>query len=149
MIERLGIKDLNFVKMVLEDKSISKRVWLDFSYGNIGLADLLYCSFVYFLSTDDRRGLAILYPVKKGVYEIHLAILPSFRGAKTLAICQEGLDWIFKNIECHKLVAYVSPDNKPMIRLIEKIGFVREGISHKLVKKDGQFIDQIIYGYWR
>lgn len=45
----------------------------------------------------------------------------------------------------HRIEAYIVPDNKASINLVEKLGFVSEGIAHSSVYLRGKWIDQVRY----
>lgn len=48
-----------------------------------------------------------------------------------------------------RISAFVFPDNKPSIRLLERCGFVKEGYLHHYLIKDGEFRDAILYAIWK
>lgn len=75
-------------------------------------------------------------PINGITWNPHLAILPQYRGHGTQAL-QAGIDWMFKNSPCEKLVAYPPSYNFAMVRVFEKCGFVHEGYSPDSVRKNG------------
>ncbi|MDO5155623.1 MAG: GNAT family protein [Eubacteriales bacterium] len=60
--------------------------------------------------------------------------------------CQAAIEVIFTNYKIHRLDARVAPDNIPSIKLLERLGFVYEGIEYKGVEVNGSFQDHFRYG---
>jgi [ribosomal protein S5]-alanine N-acetyltransferase len=59
-----------------------------------------------------------------------------------VAVC----DHIFQNYDFVRLTAPVFAWNPASARVLEKAGFIREGVMRKAVFKDGEFTDLLIYG---
>ena len=60
--------------------------------------------------------------------------------------CQAAISVIFSNYKIHRLDARVAPDNIPSIKLLERLGFVYEGIEYQGVEVNGTFKDHYRYG---
>ena len=59
-------------------------------------------------------------------------------------------NYLFREYPINKLYAYVSTNNIPSIRMLEKVGFKREGkLREHVWKSDGRFGDVYIYGLLR
>lgn len=91
---------------------------------------------------------------KEDVYakdaEIGYFILPEFcsRGIATEAvrqICQE----VFKTLDIIRITGLVYSPNIPSKRVLEKNGFVCEGLMKQAVDKNGSIYDLCIYGKYR
>ncbi len=52
----------------------------------------------------------------------------------------------FDALELRRLEAHVDPRNAPSIRLLERLGFVREGLMRERAVVKGQVVDSCIYG---
>lgn len=52
---------------------------------------------------------------------------------------------IFDELGLHRIVAWVQPDNVPSIRLLERVGFQREGICRDYLKLHGEWTDHVQY----
>jgi len=70
------------------------------------------------------------------------------RGIMTAAV-RATAEFIFANSEIVRLEAPVFEWNPPSMRVLEKCGFVREGVLRKSVEKDGQIIDMVMYALLR
>ncbi len=54
--------------------------------------------------------------------------------------------WAFANMNLNRIEAQIHPNNRPSILLVEKLGFVREGIMRKAGYWDEQYYDLCMYG---
>ncbi len=55
------------------------------------------------------------------------------------------IEELFGELDFHRLVLNILPDNIPSLRLAEKIGFEPEGISKSLIKINGVWRDHVRY----
>jgi RimJ/RimL family protein N-acetyltransferase len=55
------------------------------------------------------------------------------------------VDYIFSQFDLVRLEAPVFEWNPASMRVLEKCGFVREGVMRRSVEKDGQIIDAALY----
>jgi ribosomal-protein-alanine N-acetyltransferase len=70
------------------------------------------------------------------------------RGIVTAAV-GATVRFIFANFDIVRLAAPVFEWNPASMRVLEKCGFVREGVLRKSVEKDGQIIDAVLYASLR
>jgi len=54
--------------------------------------------------------------------------------------------YLFTNYDFNHLTASIYEGNDASIRVVQKVGFVLEGVMRKNVFKDNRFLDQYIYG---
>ncbi|RTQ53337.1 N-acetyltransferase [Hymenobacter gummosus] len=78
--------------------------------------------------------------------EIGYMLLPSAWGAGLMAeaveaVCRYG----FEQLHLHSIEANVNPHNAASIRLLERLGFVREAYFRENYYCRGQFLDSAIY----
>lgn len=66
------------------------------------------------------------------------------RGMATEAV-KLVIELAFKSLKLHRVEAYIAPENIPSIRVIEKAGFMREGLLRKLLFINGQWVDHYMY----
>lgn len=55
----------------------------------------------------------------------------------------KGIEIMFYEYGMHHIEAHVMPSNKASMRVLEKIGFINEGIAHKFLKVNGVWEDHI------
>ena len=56
------------------------------------------------------------------------------------------VDFLFREVQVRKLVAYCVADNEPSWRLMEKLGMRREALFREYMRLDGQWRDECVYG---
>ena len=61
--------------------------------------------------------------------------------AATAVLC-----FMWQQLHAHKVVAYCFTENRPSVRLMEKLGLRREGILREADKVEGQWHDLAIFG---
>ena len=59
------------------------------------------------------------------------------------------LDWGFEHLELNRVEADIDPRNTPSARLLERLGFLREGHLRERWIVDGEICDSWIYGLLR
>lgn len=57
-----------------------------------------------------------------------------------------ALEFGFKELNLHRIEAQLHPDNSASARLLEKLGFRREGLMRQNYFIDGQYNDTLVYG---
>ena len=70
------------------------------------------------------------------------------RGIITAAV-RATSDHIFEHFDLERLEAAVFEWNPASMRVLEKCGFVREGVLRRSILKDGQLIDSVLYARLR
>lgn len=94
---------------------------------------------------DVAVGILGFVQVNAVTWNPHIAILPEYRGHGTEAM-KSGVEWMFKNTPCRKVVAYPPAFKARMIRVFEKCGFKVEGVSPKSFSWHGVLRDRVLMG---
>jgi len=55
------------------------------------------------------------------------------------------IDYLFKELNKHRIIASIDPDNKNSIRLVERIGFRKEAHFVESLLINGKWVDDLIY----
>ena len=55
------------------------------------------------------------------------------------------IDYLFKELNKHRIITSIDPDNKSSIRLVERIGFRKEAHFVESLWLNGKWVDDIIY----
>lgn len=66
------------------------------------------------------------------------------RGIATTAT-KAVVQFAFNQVGVHRVEAYVAPKNTASIRVLEKSGFIREGLLRKLLYINGEWVDHYMY----
>ena len=53
--------------------------------------------------------------------------------------------YVFEYLKLHRINAYVMPHNQASIRVVEKLGFKKEGLSERVLNIDGAWRDHYLY----
>jgi RimJ/RimL family protein N-acetyltransferase len=83
-------------------------------------------------------------------YEIGLALLPEYRHQGLGTAAQRWLvDHLFKFTTAHRLEALTDAENIAEQKVLERIGFTREGVLRGVVFQNGTWRDEVIYSLLR
>jgi ribosomal-protein-alanine N-acetyltransferase len=66
------------------------------------------------------------------------------KGLMTEAV-QGAVDWAFSTLRLHRVQAAVMPRNPASLRVLDKAGFRREGISPRFLQIAGRWEDHVIF----
>jgi ribosomal-protein-alanine N-acetyltransferase len=55
------------------------------------------------------------------------------------------LDFAFGPLKAHRIFGFVSPENPPSIRVLERLGFRKEGCLKKHYRNHGEWTDTLLY----
>ncbi|MDX6742047.1 GNAT family protein [Actinocorallia sp. A-T 12471] len=94
---------------------------------------------------DAIVGLITVSGITRGVYERAIVGYAGFAPTVGLGYLTEGLalavHYGFKSLGLHRLEADIQPDNTASLRLAERVGFRREGMSPGFIRIDGEWRD--------
>lgn len=104
---------------------------------------------IFAKGTNQLIGHISLYAVKRLPYSsafVGYSMDERFAGrgiatAATKAIVQ----FAFNQVGVHSVEAYVAPKNEASIRVLEKAGFMREGLLRRLLYINGEWVDHYMY----
>jgi hypothetical protein len=108
--------------------------------------DSLQVSENVFLICGDFDGVFLIVPRNSTTVEIHAAFKTDKRGKVVIDGLKEVFTWLTDNTSCLKVVAEIPRFNFRAKAAAIKVGFRLNGINTKSFLKDGQLIDQYIYG---
>ena len=96
---------------------------------------LLGICVVFALDRDALRAEIgyLLAPAQQGQGYMHEAL-------------QRVLDYLFQTLQLHRVEAEIDPRNAPSAHVLERLGFVREGLLRQRWRIQGQLSDSAVYG---
>ena len=110
---------------------------------------LEYFCGIYDISTNALIGQISLYSIKRLPFSscfIGYALDEHFAGKGiTTEAVQLMVQFAFITLKLNRVEAYVSPNNVGSIRVLEKVGFLQEGLLKQLLYINGQWEDHYIY----
>lgn len=131
--------------------SCSRRAFMRYLKNSSYLANIdRSYSFLIFKDDDkDLIGGINIFNVRRGVSQSSsigywIGKRYSRKGYMYEAI-QILLPSLFIDLRLHRIEAAVLKHNKPSRNLLEKVGFIKEGISRSYLKIDGKWQDHVIY----
>lgn len=143
--------DAELVRAVIAHPGVKPHTWEGDGEPPVPLHESIY----YLVPKEERHsdgavadvtlGIVAFIPVNPVTWNPHLAILPEHRGAGTEAL-KLALQWMFQHTACRKVVAYPPIFNAPMIRVFEKCGFRREGLSPLSFLWNGELHHRVLMG---
>ncbi|WP_350336084.1 GNAT family N-acetyltransferase [Coralliovum pocilloporae] len=108
-------------------------------------------SFFLFRQSDDRLiGGLSLSNVRRGITQActlgYWMGKPYAGSGYMTAGVTAALPFVFQTLRLHRLEAACLPYNAASIRLLEKVGFDREGYAKRYLKIDGEWRDHLLFG---
>ena len=138
--------NLDIIKSIVEHPELRDLLTEDGEVVHVPSHPDIYWLLSY--NKDILRGFVGFIPINSITWNPHIAILPEFRGCGTDTM-YAGIQWMFQNTPCQKIVAYPPGYNKAMIRVFEKCGLHREGLSPDSFMFRGKVYDRILMGIER
>lgn len=125
------------------------RQMLIFEY-NMAVQGKLFRFYIYEKSSPDRIiGTICVHHINRGYsgscevgYKFSSEVHRRGYAAEALSLIMQ---LVFCDLKLHRALAYVLPDNEASIRLLERVGFVREGISRGHLLLHGRWEDHVQY----
>lgn len=66
------------------------------------------------------------------------------KGYATEAL-KETIDYLFRELNKHRITASIDPQNQPSINLFERLGFRKEAHFRKSLFTNGEWVDDLVY----
>jgi [ribosomal protein S5]-alanine N-acetyltransferase len=117
------IKSRNMVRLWIFNKSNLNKIIGEITFYNIVPYAFLGCHIGYKSDKDE---------IKKG---------------KITEAIGKGIEIMFEEYGMHRIEAHVLPNNKASLKVLEKLGFVNEGIAYKFLEINGTWKDHIHLSY--
>lgn len=105
----------------------------------------------FLLRASDRRllGGLTLSNVRRGVTQAatlgYWIAAPHAKKGHMTAAVRALLPFVFDDLQLHRLEAACLLTNEPSIRLLQRVGFRREGVARRYLKINGIWQDHILY----
>lgn len=111
--------------------------------------DLGYAFFLFENDTDNLLGGLTLSNVRRGVTQActlgyWVGSPYSGQGHMTAGV-RAVIPFVFDSLRLHRLEAACLPHNEASMRLLERVGFQREGLARRYLKINGMWQDHVTY----
>lgn len=111
--------------------------------------DMGYALFIFSAATDSLVGGVTLCNVRRGVTQActlgYWIGAPYARQGYMTAAVSAIIPFVFDSLELHRLEAACLPANTASIKLLERMGFMREGLARRYLKINGVWQDHLLY----
>ena len=112
--------------------------------------DVGYALFVYDTCSTALVGGITLCNVRRGVTQsctlgYWVGAAYARQGFMTAAV-RAVVPFVFDSLELHRLEAACLPENTASMRLLERVGFKREGLARRYLRINGDWRDHVLYG---
>ncbi len=98
---------------------------------------------------DKVIGTISLRDIKKGAFcsgTIGYKLLPEYTGRGYATQMVKAVTYAaFKEDNLHRINAYVQPDNYASIKVLEKVGYEKEGLARRMIRINGEWKDHFLY----
>ena len=141
--------DLEFIQNTWLNPSILPHINDDMTMGEMIRWDKVVAHGLFLIPIVDdggRIGFFYLVPQSNTYWEVHVAILPQYRGKVAIEAGKAVVKWFFENTPAKKLVANVPVDNQKAYALARRVGFNLEGMNRKSFLRNHKLIDQYFMG---
>lgn len=148
MIREARLEDIDFINSVFKHPEIYPYISDDGSPQNIeefSVMPVFLNPFFKFLIFESS-AVFMLTAMNAITFEIHSMIWPAFRGKTAVEICRQGIEYVFANTNCKKLVTQIPVMNRAAYALAYKVGLRTEGVNKKSFLKNGILYDQYFMG---
>jgi RimJ/RimL family protein N-acetyltransferase len=150
-IRRATLDDKQFIIDLYNTGAMMKYLTDDNSLSIIdfGIENIINVSSIYPLISemdDIKSGLFLFFPWNYTTYELHVAILPKYRGQHSIEAGTMAGMWMFNNTVCRKIVTMIPKQNYKAKALAIAVGMQQEGINRQSYMKDGVLYDQYLFG---
>jgi ribosomal-protein-alanine N-acetyltransferase len=113
-------------------------------------SDETYALFIFETRTETLIGGLTLGLVRRGVAQActlgyWMGERHSGKGHMTEAV-RGALRFAFSDLALHRVEAACLPENEPSRRLLERVGFQREGLARAYLRINGNWCDHLLYG---
>ena len=146
MIKRATIDDADRIRAIMTDDS-TYPYGIDDDCPSVDEYDpvsMLSNDLIYVLMPDNN-SVAIFVPMNHINYDQHVCALPESRD-RTNKIWFDAWEYMFTRTPCEKITVRIPEYNQLAYAKAKKIGFIREGLSVKSIKRNRKLYNQILMG---
>lgn len=98
--------------------------------------------------SDDLVGVCFFTNITRGVFQacnVGYSISQEYGGKGLMTeIVDASVDYVFQELGLHRVMANYVPENEGSARLLEKLGFVKEGLAQSYLKIGGRWRDHVL-----
>ena len=139
-------KDKELIKSILTYPKVYPWVKDD---GVVNLDNIVTNNLYYlWLVNEAQNGLVLLERFNSTTCSAHISVLPELWG-RARSFVKDVIAWGFENTLYYKVVCFIPENNRCSLRLVQDLGFKKEGRLKKSILQDWTFYDEIIYSLFK
>lgn len=139
--------DTHIIEKILNHPDVYKDSIDDFSPNYLEIKTIPYNHlWISVYNADILCGGFLLVWHNTIMCEVHTCLFSSVHGKLAIKIGKLGIEWLFKNTQCLKIITNVPEYNKKALLFSKISGFKIEGINRKSIMKFGNLMDQTVLG---
>jgi hypothetical protein len=145
------VKDMRLIRKFMTHPNVYPWICDDFSPSPTDIMPIEHPS-VFYICAKDKTGLLLLcmFIQQNAIcWEIHASVFPRRRRARALAAAKAGIEWIWQNTRCKRLIAQIPVYNGTAYLFAKAAGLEYFGTNEKSFQKNGKLYDQILLGISR
>lgn len=148
MLQLERLTDAGLIKSIVTDPRIYSRMADDFAPPAEEYVPPLPEQAIYVgLQVDGVvKGLWVLVPHSRILWEVHTALLPEVWGTTAREAAPMLLEWVWANTECQRLYTLVPAYARATRKFAQHAGMLECGKHEKAFLKDGELADLVILG---
>jgi Protein of unknown function (DUF2824) len=89
-------------------------------------------------------GMFLCVPLNAITWEAHTMFFPGIGGRRAIAAYRCGLEWLWANSPCKKIVGFIPEDNPRALVVALRGGAEKLGVLTKSISKHGRLLDQTV-----
>jgi ribosomal-protein-alanine N-acetyltransferase len=98
--------------------------------------------------SDELVGVCFFTNIARGVFQacnVGYSISENYAGMGLMTeIVGASVNYVFRELGLHRVMANYMPENAGSARVLEKLGFVKEGLAESYLKIAGQWRDHVL-----
>ena len=98
--------------------------------------------------SDELVGVCFFTNITRGVFQacnVGYSISGKYAGKGLMTeIVGASVDYVFRELDLHRVMANYVPENEASARVLEKLGFVKEGLAASYLKIAGTWRDHVL-----
>ena len=95
---------------------------------------------------EDLLGLFMLVPENEICWKVHTGLLPIARGSRAKQAAEQGIQWVWANTPCLRLITDVPKYNRQASLFARWAGMTEFGVNPKSYMKNGELQDVTMLG---
>lgn len=141
-------QDWELIKRIVTHKRVYSKVTDDSSVPAASWEPIKSPNMHYLLARNGIDVLGLFAVVRENsiCFKVHTCLLPHSYGDKATDAARELIRWVFRNLDCRRLITEVPEFNKLALKFAERSGMTQYGFNPASYLKDGKLQGMTLLG---